>query len=347
MYQCTREFYSKSTIVYKSGGTVFQSNSAGTGAKYNGFDAEGNFYVITKSGELKCSDTSGKVTTLLASGAISLSYDCDDLAYIVRTTVGNKYLDGLTSAPDIDYDINDPLPTENKSAERVEIYTNSANEQVSDCYKNNKKIMSIIVSSNGSKILNDTANVRLSDTLKGAKFLGVDSSYNVYCYEVSGVLYRFKYGAWYSAEKLSLTGNFKSYKLDDNGFISKVVTTKASYTVKQLTTSSKWKASKTYVVSKSNYATMYVKGSTKSYTLLLSNGTLTLNGKKVATNVSKYGFVTAKKIAYIKNGTVYTASVGKPTKSTKICTKAKSFKATSVGLLNKVVLSSGKTKKLS
>lgn len=342
-YGLAKEFYSKGSYVYTANGVLICNNSKSNGALYNGFDENGNFFIITKDSSVVKIDTTNKVTTLLEKGATHLNYNADELAYSVGTSNGNVYLSNLNPAPETDNDTYTE-PVVQKASNRVEIYTNSANELVYEAYKNNKIQTKLVVSSNGSSVLNATAKVRLTDTLKGAKFVGFDTSYNVYLYE-KGTLYRFKEGNWYSPQKLALSGNYKSFQKDENGFVTKIVTSQTSYTMKQLTTSSKWKATKTYVVSKSGYKTLYIKGSVTSNTLALSSGVLTLNGKKVSRSVKNYGFVGSKKIIYMKkNGVVYTASLSKPTKAKKLCTKGKSFKCSSVGLVTKVLTSKGSKK---
>lgn len=344
-YNLTREFYSKGNYVFTNTGVLLCNTSVASGSRYNGFDTKGNFYVVTKGGSLTQINTVNKITIVLSSGVIKLGYNADDIATTVVTATGTKSLATLQDVPDKDDDdtYNPPVSV-NKQKNRVEIYTNSAKELVYEAYNNNKIKTKIVVSSNGKSVLNATAKVRLSDSLKGAKFMGFDPSYNVYLYEKNGTLYRFKSGAWYSAEKISLSGTYKSFKKDDNGFISKVVTSKDSYTIKQLTTSNKWKASKTYAVRKSGYVTLYTKGSSKSNTLTMKSGKLSLNGEQIATGVSRYGFTPSKKIIYIKKGTAYTASISSPKKAKKLCTKVKSLSTNSLGLVTKVILTKGSKK---
>lgn len=341
----TREFYSIGRKVCKKNGSVITNLSAGSGSRYNGFDIFGTFYMITSKGELLSINNQNKISTILNSGALGLSYTSDELANIVKTSSGSKYLSNLKEAPEKDDDITTPVPIQ-KAENRVEIYTNSAGEMVYDAYKANKLVTTIITSPNGKKVLNATAHVRLSDYVKGAKFMGLDSSYNVYLYETNGTLYRFKSGNWYSAEKISLSSAFKTFTTNDNGFIEKIVTKNATYTIKQLTTSNKWKAKKTYVVSKENYATLYIKNTTKSHTLVLEKGVLYLGGKAIAINVKKFGFVSAKKLCYISKNAVYTATLSKPTKGKRICSKVSDLKRNSAGLSTKVKLKNGKLKKL-
>ena len=205
--------------------------------------------------------------------------------------------------------------------------------------------VSITVSSDGLKILNTTNDVRLSDTLKGVKFMGIDSSYNVYMYETNGTLYRFIFGNWYSAEKIVLDGKFKTMRTDENGFLSTIITDKTTYTLKQLTPSTKWEASYTYAVTKDVYATLYTKGSAKSTTLMLTDGILTLNGKEVDDKVTAFGFISESKFCYIRNGKAYTAPISDPTDYHRLCSDAVNFKMNDIGLVTKVVLSTGKTVK--
>lgn len=344
-YCVTRKFYSRGNTVCHSNGTIVTNLSAGSGSLYNGFAIGEIFYSITSNGEVISVDKNNKVTILIPSGAISFLYNADDLITIVKTTSGNKYISTLANAPETD-DGNDAPIVSNKASNRVEIFTNSAGEMVYNAFKNSKLALSIVTSNNGQRVLNVTNKVRLSDTVKGAKFMGLDAFYNVYLYELNGTVYRFKNGNWYSAEKIELNSTFKSFKTDNNGFISQIVTTKNTFTIKQLTTSNKWKAKKTYVVTKDNYCTLYIKGTTKSYTLLLVNGILRLNGKKVATNVSKFGFISAKKFSYIRKGVTLTAKISKPKKSNKFCSNSNNFNKNKIGIIKEVVLKNGKLKKI-
>lgn len=352
-FVCAREFYSLQKKVCSQNGTMVTALSAGTGSRYNGFGLTGIFYAITGKGELISVDKNNKITILIPSGANYLQYTKDDLADIVVTSTGSKYLSTLKEAPEKDDPADEPAPAPvkpaKKAANRVEIYQNSAGEMVYEAYKSNKVKLQIITSKDGKKVLNATKGVRLSDFVKGAKFMGIDPSYNVYMYETngSGTLYRFKSSNWYSAEKIVLSSAFKKFETNKNGFIEKVVTEDASYTIKQLTTSGKWKAKKTYAVDKISYVTLYIKGSTKSHTMSIENGVLSINGKAVDIGVSKFVFISAKKFAYIKAGKAYTATIAKPTKSKMVCAKVKDFKKNNVGLATKIVLSNGKTKKLS
>lgn len=352
-YMCTREFYCSRSKVCIKNGTIVTNLSAGSASRYNGFGLTGTFYSISSKGELISVDKKNKITILIPSGGFSLHYTADDLTDIVCTSTGNKYLATLKEAPVKDDPVNEPEPAPVKPAKkaknRVEIYQNSASEMVYEAYKSNKIKFSIVTSKDGKSVLNATKGVRLSDFVKGAKFMGIDPSYNVYMYETNntGTLYRFKTSNWYSAEKIVLSSAFKKFETNENGFIDKVVTNDASYTIKQLTTSGKWKAKKTYAVDKGSYVTLYIKNSTKSHTLSIDNGVLYINGKAVAIGVSrKFGFVSTKKFAYLKNGKVYTAAISKPKSSKLFCSKAKDFKKTN-GIIKKVVLTNGKTKKIS
>lgn len=346
-YSATRQFYSASTSVYFGNGTLVTSTSAGTGSRYNGFDTNGIFYVITSNGELLSVDSNNTVNTVLTSGASNLNYNYDDLAETVTTTAGTLNLSTLRpTAPTTPTVPTIPNQSETiKTNSRVEVYTNSAGEMVYTAYNGTSVKVTIIVSEDGQKILNTTNDVRLSDTLKGVKFMGIDSSYNVYMYETNGTLYRFVFGNWYSAEKIVLDGNFKTMRTDENGFLSTIITDKATYTIKQLTTSTKWEASYTYAVTKDVYATLYTKGSAQSTTLMLTDGNLTLNGKDVDDKITAFGFISETSFCYIRNGKAYIAPISDPTDSRRICSNAVGFKMNNVGLVTQVILSSGKTVK--
>lgn len=340
-------FYSKiGRYLYYSTGALVSDKLAGSGARFAGFDNEGNFYFITSNNSeyslYKVTRTL-KPSMVLKSGALHLVYNSDDLCTAITTTSGTKDIKTLKPVNPGDEDDPTAPPAPPKAKNRVDTYENSAGELVYDAFHNSKLKTRITTSKNGQKVVNETNHVRLSDTLKGAKFLGFDSKYSVYLYETNGTLYRFIQGSWYSAEKLALNGTYKKFEKDSNGFITKIVTSKATYTIDQLTDSGKWKAKKTYVVKKSGYMTLYVKGSTKSYTLSLSGKSLSFNGKVIATGVSKYGFTSSKKIVYLKGSTVFTASLKSPNSAKQFCEKAKGLVYNKSNLVNKVTLKSGKT----
>ncbi len=351
-YVAKRTFYSSGNTVSFSNGTVVTSSSAGSGYRYNGFNTEGVFYAITSKGELLGIGGNNKVITVLSSGAIELCYNTDDLAVSIKTTSGTKSLSDWKDVSDPGSNNNNNtgnqpnVPSTSKN-NRVEVYTNSAEEMVYDAYEGTTLKVSIVLSSNGKHILNVTIGVRLSDILKGVKFMGIDPEYNVYLYETNGTLYRFKFGNWYVAEKVYLGSAFKTYKTDENGFLSQIVTETETYPVKQLTTSDKWVASKTYAVNKDTYATLYIKNTVESHILMLTDGVLTLDGKKVNDKVSAFGFISETKFCYIKDGKVYRATLTSPTSRTRICTGASTFNMNDVGLITTVVLTNGKTTKIS
>lgn len=345
-YTVGREMYSKGNYIYRSNGILVSNEAAGSGARYAGFDATGNFFFITKSATLVKLDTANKSTTISKiKDALKLNYNSDDICYSVSTKTGNFYLSNLSPAPTTDDD-NTPVPTPAKSKNRVEIYSNARGEIVTDAYCNNKLKTRIITSRNEHNVLNATANVRLTDSLKGSKFIGFDTSYNVYLSEGS-TLYRFKTGKWYSAQKMPLNGTYKSFKRDTNGFISNIVTSKGSYTIRQLSATGNWTAKKTYAVTKGTYTTLYTKGSSKTHTLRLSSGKLSLDGKLIASNVKKFGFVNSKKLVYIKSNKIsYYATISKPKTAKKLYSASKSFKfSSSNGLTTHVVTTKG-TKKI-
>lgn len=345
-YKMTRSFYSTGNTVCFSNGTKVTENSAGPGYRYNGFNTQGVFYSITKDGMLLGIGGNNKVITVLKSGAIELVYNADELAVSVKTSSGTYDLTNWTETPDVSNPTNPGTPGTNNpgnKTDRVEIYTNTAGEMVYDAYKGNDLKVSIVLSADGKHILNATGEVRLSDFLKGVKFMGIDTDYNVYMYETNGTLYRFTFGNWYSAEKISLGSAFKTFKTDDNGFLSQIVTETETFTIKQVTTSDKWKASKTYVVTKDVYATLYTKGTVDSHTLMLTEDVLTLDGTEVDDKVSAFGFISETNFCYIRNGRVYIAPISDPTDGRRFCSDASSFKRNDVGLVTSVVLTNGRT----
>ncbi len=334
-----REFYSRGSYLYTNRGILLK-NGVLPGAPYNGFDSNGIFYSIGVNGSMIKYDFGNTPTVILKDGALKLNYDSADLAVSVTTAEGTLSLATLKKVAESDTGF--VAPTKTVSPNRVDMYENSAGEFVYEAYQSGKLKYKVLVSKNGKKVLNRTAGVRLTDTLTGAKFIGFDTSYNVYLFEGS-TLYRFIEGKWFSAQKLVLSGNFKTFERDSNGFITKIVTQKSSYQMKQLAVSGGWKASRTYVVKKANYKTLYKKGSVASNTLTHRKGNLYLDGAKIASGVSQYGFASAKKIIYIKNRTAYSCDFCG--RSKKLCTKARKLVTNSVGLVKKVKLAKG-TKKI-
>lgn len=350
-----KTFYSIGNSVYTGNGELVTNSSAGSGALYNGFATNGDFYFITSSGSLIRVDSAGRQSVQYSSGAISLSYTSDDLAEIVQTTSGNKYLSNLSGAPSgtpgTPGNNNNNKPGSKTS--RVEMYTNTSGEMVRDAYELGNLKVSIVVSKDGKSVLNATYGVRLSDTLKGAKFLGFDTSYNVYLYEKNGTLYRFTFGNWYSAECVRLDSKFKTFRTDQNGFISTIITEKSSYTIGQLTdtVNNKWVAKETYAVVKDTYTTLYTKGSVESNTLMWDDGSLYLNGIVVApkivaglitSNIGDFGFISDKEFCYIRENMVFICSIyDRPEDGWCYCTDAKSLRTNDVGLVNQVVLRNG------
>ncbi len=300
-------------------------------------------------------DSAGRQSVQYSSGAISLSYTSDDLAEIVQTTSGNKYLSNLSGAPSgtpgTPGNNNNNKPGSKTS--RVEMYTNTSGEMVRDAYELGNLKVSIVVSKDGKSVLNATYGVRLSDTLKGAKFLGFDTSYNVYLYEKNGTLYRFTFGNWYSAECVRLDSKFKTFRTDQNGFISTIITEKSSYTIGQLTdtVNNKWVAKETYAVVKDTYTTLYTNGSVESNTLMWDDGNLYLNGIVVApkivaglitSNIGDFGFISDKEFCYIRENMVFICSIyDRPEDGWCYCTDAKSLRTNDVGLVSQVVLRNG------
>lgn len=346
-FSISKRVSSKGNYVYNANGDLIFSSSKGSSSKYIGFDEDGTLIIIAQDGSVYASENLKVFQQVLKKcNATTLKYNVDDLVTSVKTKKGTVSVSNFQFEPEV-LDKNEVEKEEvvvNKAKNRVDQTENSAGEMVYLVYKDGKLHMKLVVGE--TKVLNETADVRLSDTLVGAKFLGVDYSYNVYMYETNGCLYRFKYGEWYSAQKIALSGNFRSCSRDDNGFISKISTNNKTYTIEQLTTDSKWKATRTYAVNKESYATLYIKGSAKSHTLTLSDeAVLQLDGTTVAKNVDEFYFVNKTYFVYSKDSKLYKASLSNPTDATRVTSKFKEITLKN-GLATTALLTTGKTLKL-
>ena len=357
-YRITRRVMMKNKNLYSNSGALLYSN-----VKEAGYSATGDLYVILSTGNVEKLTYAGKKVSYKVN-AVKLNFDAEDLVTTVFVTgKGNVKLADLaninptptptpspspspTPANPTPTPVNpSPTPTPSKAKNRVE-RTDSNGNQIVRAYKDNKKKLQLYIS--GSKILNETNGVRLSDTVKGAKFLGIDTGYNVYLSEINGKLYKFKFGNWYSAEVVNIDGDVKSVINNNNGFITAIKTDKGTeYKISELNKRGAWVAKKTYAVNKSTYVTLYTKGSSTSKTLTLKSGTLYLNGKKVTNKVTKFGFINAKKFVLLKSGKVYTASISSPTKIKVVNSKKKgTIKPGKLGLITTATIG-GKTVKLS
>lgn len=358
-YRITRRVMMKNKNVYSNSGALLYSN-----VKEAGYSVAGDLYVILSTGNVEKLTYAGKKVSYKIN-AVKLNFDTEDLVVTILVTgKGNVKLSDLanivsptptpspspspTPSPANPTPTPSPItptPTPAKAKNRVE-RTDANGSQKVIAYQNNKKKMQLLIS--GSKVLNETVSVRLSDTTKGAKFLGIDAQYSVYLSETDGTLYRFKFGNWYSAESMTINGEVVSVTNDNNGFIVSIKTTKGTtYKVSNLNKPSVWKAKKTYSVNKGTYATLYTKGTSSSKTLKLSKDTLYLNGKKVTNKVTKFGFINAKKFVLLKSGKVYTASISSPSKIKVVNSKKKgNFKPGKLGLITTATIG-GKSVKLS
>lgn len=355
-YMITRRVIIKNKNVYSYTGELMY-----TSVKEAGYSSSGDLYVILSTGNVEKMTYTGKKVSYKVN-AVKLNFDAEDLVTTVLVTgKGNVKLADLANinptptpspsptpspvTPTPTPSPVTPTPTPAKAKNRVE-RTDANGSQKVIAYQNNKKKMQLLIS--GSKVLNETVSVRLSDTTKGAKFLGIDAQYSVYLSETDGTLYRFKFGNWYSAESMTINGEVVSVTNDNNGFIVSIKTTKGTtYKVSNLNKPSVWKAKKTYSVNKGTYATLYTKGTSSSKTLKLLKGTLYLNGKKVTNKVTKFGFINAKKFVLLKSGKVYTASISSPTKIKVVNSKKKgNFKPGKLGLVSTATIG-GKSVKLS
>ena len=318
MYKEIRRMYSKGSMLYTADDICLTDSLKGSLLQYNVFDSAGNFYYILSNGDVY-KYTNGSPTMVKTGGKY---FECDDndIGITLVTTSGTYKLSSLTT----------PI----KSKNRVEQYESSG-EMIFKAYKNNRLMLTLVVSKDEQKVLNHTNHVVLTECLTGTKFAGIDKNLNVYLYERS-YLYKFTYGSWYSASKASINGVFCGYNKDQNGFVISFKTSKGTTDVTNFT-SNKWVAKKTYAVNKGNqYALLYVKNKINSICLKLKGSKLYLGKKKIATGVSKFGFISNKKFVYIKSKNAYICSISSPKNVIKKFSATTIKKSASNGLVIKV-----------
>lgn len=319
MYVETRRMYSKGNGLYTPDDIRLTDSLKGSEALYNVFDSSANFFYILSNGDVYKYPTSGS-PVLVKNGGKYFECDDNDIGITLVTTSGTYKLSSLST----------PI----KSKDRVEQYESNG-EMVFKAYKSNRLMLTLIVSKDEKKVLNYTNHVVLTECLTGTKFAGIDKNLNVYLYEGSD-LYKFKYGSWYSASKATIHGTFCGYNKDQNGFTVSFKTS-SGYEDIRVFTDNKWTARKTYAVNKGNkYALLYVKGTTTSTCLKLKGSVLYLGKKKVATGVSKFGFISSKKFVYIKSKKAYICRISSPKTVIKTLKATTLKKSNSNGLVIKV-----------
>ncbi len=346
-YQISRDVYSRSKKLYYSNGNKIDVEILEEGSDCIGFDGTGNIFIGAVDTSVKKIDVYGRITTVLSSGFIRHNYNKSDIITSITTTSGRLSIEDLKPLPEIDEGDDIPSPPAEKLKNRLELDINSAGEIVIKAYKNGNIKTKLLISKDEKKVLNQTAGVRLTDILVGAKFLNMDDHYNVYLYE-ENILYRFLDKKWYSPQRIVLDGQYVGCRNDDKSkFLKKIITTNGEYSVNQLATSDRWKASKTYVVEKKGYKTLYTKGSASSDTLTLKSGVLRINGKRIRSNVIKYEFFGNRKFTFMtKNRWTFSASIKNPTKLTLLCKNGKSYSQNKNKLATYVSRKKGKKIKL-
>lgn len=305
------------------GGYVFDAegeelySGALVGEEHIGYAKDGTLYVVLKNGNLEKRTTNDKETTYKSKNYSSLVLDSDGLVVSVKlkdgTVIKLKDLTSGTSTGTTPTPTPSPTPTPTPETGKNRVERTGAVNQTIKAYKNDKVVVQLYIEK--AKVTEQLANVRLSDACKGAKFLGVDAEYSVYLYEIGGTFYKFQYGNWYIAQKVEVNGEMKKYEEDQNGFITKIITTEGTYVLAK--DELEFAPTKTYAVSKETYTQLYVKDSEETHKLELKDKVLYLDGKKVTSSVEKFQFIDAETFIFVKtNGKSYTASIDKPTSLT-------------------------------
>lgn len=294
-----------STVYDTDGKVLYQSVK--TGANNIGYSADGDLYVITKAGNLEKLSSTGNKTTYKNYRYTKLVLDWDDLVTGVVTSTGkeiklSKLGTGSTATVT-------PTPTPVPSTKGNRVERSGAEAQTIKAYKGKDLMVQLYI--NKGTVLEELADVYLSSTCKGAKFLGLDADFSVYLYETGGTFYKFTYGNWFFPTTLEVEGELKKYQEDENGFITKLVTTERTYDVSEF--ANKFVADKTYAVQKENYVTLYIKGTDISHTLKVEDGAFWVDDEVIYFDVVDYGFVDENTYIFVfDNGDAYTATIDSP-----------------------------------
>lgn len=295
-----------STVYNTEGEVLYQSVK--TGADNIGYSADGDLYVITKAGNLEKLSSTGNKTTYKNYRYTKLVLDWDDLVTGVVTSTGREIKLSKLGTGSTTTVTPTPTPVPSTKGNRVE--RTGAEAQTIKAYKGKDLMVQLYI--NKGTVLEELADVYLSSTCKGAKFLGLDADFSVYLYETGGTFYKFTYGNWFFPTTLEIEGELKKYQEDENGFITKLVTTEKTYDVSEF--ADKFVANKTYAVQKENYSTLYVKGTNISHTLRLDGDSFWVNDEEILyLGVVDYGFVDENTyIMVLDNGDAYTATIEMP-----------------------------------
>ncbi len=175
-----------------------------------------------------------------------------------------------------------------------------------------------------NKVIVDGHDVYLNDYKiselcnSSVRFVAIDSSNRVYLYEdKTASLYRFKVVNIFKPSRIKFAKGTKLQRieLNSNGYLTKIVTTSGTFTVKQLAVDKTWYPKKNYAINKKGYCTYYLAETSKTYTLRLKGTKLYLNKKVIAKGITRktesFGFK-GKFLYYVKAGKRYEAKISSP-----------------------------------
>lgn len=210
----------KGTKFYGMDGQRLYSDLKAESPDYIGYDKDGLLYVVTSSGKLlSFKSNNSSYTTLLSSGVIKLYQDDNDLTVKVGTSSGVKTLPYLTeeSSPSSEaYVIN---------------YRTSGNHIIYEAYKYGSVYLTVTCDNSYVYV----AGYTISEDCRGAKFVGIDSSYNVYLQDTSGTIYKYYYGSWTKPYSTKMSGDVYEFNYDSNGFFESIATSNGTYKIGSLT----------------------------------------------------------------------------------------------------------------
>lgn len=212
-------FY-KGANLYDTTGARLRSDLKGEGPDYLGYDAKGMLYVVTSQGKLMSLKDNGTTwTTVLSSGANKLYRDDYDLVVKVGTSGGTKTLSSLTGG------------TSGDAVQKgVQLYMTDGGHVIFDAYRDNKVYLT--VTCDNSYVY--TSGYTLSEDCRGAKFVGIDSDYNVYLQDTNGKIYKFYYGKWTTVYSTTVSKSVLDFVYDDVGFFTGVKTSDGTTNLSKL-----------------------------------------------------------------------------------------------------------------
>ncbi len=261
------------------------------------------------------------INRTIATGVTSISLNAESMVETVSFADGTsksiKDLLGSTSSAPAPTPVPVPVPTPapvTTTPPAIKEWTDSVNR---DHFKFGKNELIV----DGKKIyLNDYLISELCNS--GVRFVGIDNQNRVYLYEDrSACFYRFNTKNIFKPIKMKFATGAKllSVEKNSNGYITKVVTSAGTFSIKQLVADKKWYPKKSYVMNKHGYCVYYMSESSKTYTLTIKGNNLYLGKKLIVKGISRktdsFGFK-GKYIRYIKNGYDCQVKISNPKKVT-------------------------------